>query len=122
MVGGRIDHHAFLYWPATGLVVVPFGQQAVAMHVSRKAGIDELGRIVHVQARQAQLPQIDRSVVVGQALFTISSAGVASNGLTSLDPLGWQAFPTPPAPKPVPGPPVSPPGAGSVPGSPPSTP
>jgi uncharacterized secreted protein with C-terminal beta-propeller domain len=118
------DHHAFLYWPATGLVVVPFGQQAVAMHVSRKAGIDELGRIVHVQARQAQLPQIDRSVVVGQALFTVSSAGVASNGLTSLDPLGWQAFPTPPAPKPVPAPglPVPPPGAGSVPGSPPPTP
>jgi uncharacterized secreted protein with C-terminal beta-propeller domain len=118
------NHHAFLYWPATGLVVVPFGQQAVAMHVSRKGGIDELGRIVHVQARQAQLPQIDRSVVVGQALFTVSSAGVASNGLTSLDPLGWQAFPTPPAPKPVPvpDPPVSPPGAGSVPGSPPSTP
>jgi hypothetical protein len=92
------------------------------MHVSRKAGIDELGRIVHVRARQAQLPQIDRSAVVGQALFTISSAGVASNGFTSLDPLGWQAFPTPPAPKPVPGPPVPQPGPGAVPGSLPSTP
>jgi uncharacterized secreted protein with C-terminal beta-propeller domain len=97
------DHHAFLYWPATGLVVVPFGQQAVAMHVSRAAGIDELGRIAHTEARQSQLPQIDRSVVVGKALLTLSSAGVASNGLTSLDPLGWQAFPAPPTPKPVPG-------------------
>jgi uncharacterized secreted protein with C-terminal beta-propeller domain len=97
------DHHAFLYWPATGLVVVPFGQQAVAMHVSRTAGISELGRIVHDQARQSQLPQIDRSLVVGNALFTVSSAGVASNRLTSLASLGWAAFPTPaPAPTPLP--------------------
>jgi len=96
------DHHAFLYWPQTGLVVVPFGQQAVALHVSRAGGIDELGRIVHDQARQAELPQIDRSLVVGKALLTVSSAGVASNGLTSLARLGWAPFPPAPAPKPIP--------------------
>jgi uncharacterized secreted protein with C-terminal beta-propeller domain len=96
------DHHAFLYWPATSLVVVPFGQQAVAVHVSR-AGIDELGRIVHTRARQSQLPQIDRSVVVGKALLTVSSGGVAANGLTGLGDLGWAPFP-PPAPGPNPAP------------------
>jgi uncharacterized secreted protein with C-terminal beta-propeller domain len=95
------DHHAFLYWPATSLVVVPFGQQAVVMHVAR-SGIAELGRIVHTQVHQSQLPQIDRSVVVGKALFTVSSAGIAANGLTSLGDLGWAAFPPPPAPKPLP--------------------
>jgi hypothetical protein len=97
------DHHAFLYWPATNLVVVPFGQQAVALRVSRAAGITELGRIVHSQARQSQLPQIDRSLVVGSALLTVSSAGAASNRLTGLANLGWAAFP-PPAPAPVPTP------------------
>jgi uncharacterized secreted protein with C-terminal beta-propeller domain len=105
------DHHAFLYWPATGLVVVPFGQQAVALHVSRTAGISELGRIVHTQVHQAQLPQIDRSVVVRNTLLTISSAGVASNGLTSLASLGWAPFPAPepaPLPGPIPGPPTKP--------------
>jgi uncharacterized secreted protein with C-terminal beta-propeller domain len=97
------DHHAFLYWPATGLAVVPFGQQAVAMHISRAAGIRELGRIVHDQARQSQLPQIDRSLVVGNTLLTVSSAGVASNRLTNLASLGWAAFPTPaPTPTPLP--------------------
>jgi uncharacterized secreted protein with C-terminal beta-propeller domain len=95
------DHHAFLYWPQTSLVVVPFGQQAVAMRVSRAAGIAELGRIFHSQARQSQLPQIDRSAVVGNALLTVSSAGVAANGLTSLASLGWAAFP-PAAPGPTP--------------------
>src|SRR5262249_22953902 len=98
------DHHAFLYWPASNLVVVPFGQQAVALHVSRTAGITELGRIVHSNARQSQLPQIDRSVVVGGALFTVSSGGVAANKLTNLASLGWAAFPPAAAPVPVPAP------------------
>jgi uncharacterized secreted protein with C-terminal beta-propeller domain len=95
------DHHAFLYWPATNLVVVPFGQQAVALRVSR-SGIAELGRIAHNQARQAYLPQIDRSLVAGDALFTVSNAGAAANSLKGLANLGWAAFPPAPAPKPVP--------------------
>lgn len=96
------DHHAFLYWPATSLLVVPFGQQAVAMRVSR-AGVAELGRIIHSQAHLSQLPQIDRSVVVGKTLLTVSSAGLAASGLTSLAGAGWVAFPQPPpAPKPLP--------------------
>jgi uncharacterized secreted protein with C-terminal beta-propeller domain len=95
------DHHAFLYWPATNLVVVPFGQQAVALRVSR-GGITELGRIAHTAARQSQLPQIDRSVVAGGALFTVSSGGVAANKLSNLTSLGWAAFPPPAAPTPVP--------------------
>jgi uncharacterized secreted protein with C-terminal beta-propeller domain len=105
------DHHAFLYWPATGLVVVPFGQQAVGMHVSRTSGITELGRIVHSQANQAYLPQIQRSVVVRNALLTVSNSGVAANSLASLSSLGWAAFPTPapsPTPVPVPGGPITP--------------
>ena len=97
------DHHAFLYWPAKSLLVVPFGQQAVVMRVSRAGDIAELGRIIHSQARESQLPQIDRSLVAGSALLTVSSAGVAANGLASLASLGWAAFPPPtPGPKPVP--------------------
>lgn len=100
------DHHAFLYWPATATAVVPFGQQAVALHVTT-SGIRELGRIVQVEARTAQLPQIDRSVVVGSSLLTLSSAGVAANGLSGLAPRGFAAFPIPPpvaTPGPVPAP------------------
>jgi hypothetical protein len=95
------QHHAFLYWPATGLVVVPFGQQAVGMKVSRAGGITELGRIYHTESNQAYLPQISRSVVVGSSLLTISDFGVKANGLTSFAPLGWATFPVP-APTPVP--------------------
>jgi uncharacterized secreted protein with C-terminal beta-propeller domain len=99
------DHHAFLYWPQTGLVVVPFGQQAVAMHVSRTSGITELGRIVQTDANASSLPQINRSAVVGSALLTISDAGVLSSGLSSLADLGWAGFPAAsPVPVPLPGP------------------
>ncbi len=101
------DHHAFLYWPATSLVVVPFGQQAVGMRVSRATGITEVGRIVQTQANQSSLPQINRSLVVGNALLTVSDAGVAANALSSFASLGWAAFPAPaptPTPVPLPGP------------------
>ena len=94
------DPHAFLFWPPTGLVVVPFGQQAVAMHVSRTTGITELGRVVQTQADAATLPEIDRSVVVGNSLLTVSDAGVEASSLTSFAPLGWAAFPAP-APVPI---------------------
>ena len=33
------DHHAFLFWPQTGLVVVPFEQRAVGYRVGRARGI-----------------------------------------------------------------------------------
>ncbi len=100
------DHHAFLYWPPTGLVVVPFGQQAVGMRVSRASGITELGRIVQTEANAASLPQIQRSLVVGSSLLTVSDAGVEASGLSSFASLGWAAFPTPapiPIPVPLPG-------------------
>ena len=41
------DHHAFLFWPGTGLVVVPFEQRAVGFRVGRARGIVLVGRIEH---------------------------------------------------------------------------
>ena len=97
------DHHAFLYWPATNLVVVPFGQQAVGMKVARASGVTELGRIVQTDSNASYLPQIDRALVVRDTVLTVSSAGVKSNSLSTLANLGWAAFPAPaPGPLPVP--------------------
>lgn len=105
------DSHAFLYWPPTGLVVVPFGQEAVAMKVSA-SGISELGRVVQADARTSTLPNIDRALVDNADLYTVSSAGVASNDLTTLADEGFAPFPLPP-PAPVP---VLPPTPVPVPG------
>ncbi len=115
------DSHAFLYWPPTGLVVVPFGQEAVALQVS-STGISELGRVVQTQARSSTLPNIDRALVDGSALFTVSSDGVAANDLTTLADEGFAPFPQPapvpvlPVPEPLPAPspgPILPTPAGS---------
>ncbi len=97
------DHHAFLFWPPTSLVVVPFDQRAVGYRVSRAHGIQLVGRIAHPTGTVS--PTITRSVVVGHSVFTLSDAGVASSGLDNLVDQGWAAFPAPPpVPQPLPGP------------------
>ena len=97
------DHHAFLFWPRTGLVVVPFSQRAVGYRVDRAHGVQLVGRIS--QPGSANGAAIMRSAVVGDSVFTVSDAGVAANSLATLAPEGWAAFPAPePQPVPVPGP------------------
>lgn len=93
------DHHAFLYWPRTSLVVVPFVQQAVGFRVSRARGIDEVARVVH----NAASATIRRSLVVDDSVFTVSDAGVKSSSLATLADQGWAAFPA--AAQGMPGPP-----------------
>jgi len=101
------DHHAFLFWPKTGLVVVPFAERAVGYRVDRAHGIDLVGRIEQ-GTDAAQRAPIRRAFVVGGSVFTVSDSGVESSSLTSLAQQGWAGFPQP-APPPVSGtPPISP--------------
>lgn len=92
------DHHAFLYWPRTKLVVVPvIGYEgtpfagAVGLRVGR-SGIEEVGRITHPGVERGVAP-IRRSLVVGDRLFTVSEAGVKASGLASLADVAWLPFP-----------------------------
>jgi uncharacterized secreted protein with C-terminal beta-propeller domain len=94
------DPHAFLFWPQTSLVVVPFNQRAVGYRVDRAHGIELVGRISQPTASEVS-PAIMRSVVVGKSLFTVSGAGVASSSLATLAGQGWASFP-PPEPAPIP--------------------
>jgi uncharacterized secreted protein with C-terminal beta-propeller domain len=82
------DHHAFLFWPRTGLAVVPFGQRAVAFRVSRARGIAEIGRLEHAGGSA-----IRRSFVVRDSVLTVSDGGVLSSSLAALTDQGWAAFP-----------------------------
>ena len=96
------DHHAFLYWPRTGLVVIPFLQEARGFRVGRTRGIDAAGRVEHEQS----IP-IRRSLVVGDSVLTVSENGVKASSLAGLAERGWAAFPAPPSvappgPRPVP--------------------
>ncbi len=94
------DHHAFLFWPRTGLVVIPFEQRAVGYRVGRVRGIDAVGRIDHEAGKLAWTPGVRRSLVVRNAVLTVSDAGVKSSSLATLAELGWAAFPPPAQPGP----------------------
>jgi uncharacterized secreted protein with C-terminal beta-propeller domain len=94
------DHHAFLWWPATKLAVLPMDSRqfsgALGFRVGRATGIAEVGRIQHDTARWGT--GVSRAVVVGDRLFTVSSLGVKANGLNDFGERGWAAFPAPPEP------------------------
>ena len=87
------DHHAFLFWPKTGLVVVPFVEQAAAFRVGRAKGVVDLGRIDNGAGSLTWTPPIRRSLVVGGSVLTVSDAGVRSSDLDTLAPQGWVSFP-----------------------------
>lgn len=99
------DHHAFLYWPETGLAVLPvqsyggdvFCTQpegvtvpcpgptesfngAVGFHVATD-GIDEVGRVTHDDGST-----LARSVVVGDTLYTLSETSLVASDLATLAP------------------------------------
>jgi uncharacterized secreted protein with C-terminal beta-propeller domain len=112
------DHHAFLYWAPANLAVLPVqinpisyvtptpaGGGGVAVSPTPGAsftgaigyklssgGITELGRVVQ-DTTNGTTPQIERSVVVGSRLFTISTAGVMSSSLDTLQRQAYLPFP-----------------------------
>jgi hypothetical protein len=97
------DHHAFLYWPDTGLTVIPVQvwkwdedtetesgfSGAIALDAGRE-GITEIGRITHGdsgdEAEYWMNPPIQRSLVIGDSLYTVSDQGVLQSDLTTAEP------------------------------------
>jgi hypothetical protein len=94
------DHLAFLYWPATGLAVLPLqlwnedGPEFVGAAGFRvdRAGIADLGRISH-PVKDEWRGQIRRSLVVGGRLFTVSDVGILASTLDTLQGGTWVRFP-----------------------------
>ena len=96
----EFDPHAFLWWGPTSTAVLPLSDYsdpsapfigAVGLHVDKAKGIDEIGRVTH--GASTYPPAIQRAIVVGDRLFTVSSLGVASNRLSSFAALGFLTFP-----------------------------
>ena len=100
----EFDHHAFLWWPATRLAVVPLESSggagaapfagAVGLGIRRIEGIDEIGRVAH-DPRPYPVA-VRRSLVVGDRLYTLSDRGIAASTLDTLAPVAFAAFPAAP--------------------------
>jgi len=96
----EFDPHAFLYWAPTKLAVLPlttYGEAsyttgAVGLHVARAGGITDAGRVDHVGSDGRPAP-IDRSLVIGGRLLTLSYAGLGRSSLSTLAPESFLAFP-----------------------------
>lgn len=109
------NHHAFLWWPASNLLVIPLEDAGSAWdapepgdYFSGATGIEitdgaitERGRIQHPRANQVNpyddgywyAPnQILRALVVGDSVITVSRTGVATNALGDLSPRTWTPF------------------------------
>jgi uncharacterized secreted protein with C-terminal beta-propeller domain len=121
----QYDHHALLYWPPTDLAVLPVqvyssgivtpGQSslpfvgALAFHIDG-SGISEIGQIQQ-DSVDGTTPEIERALVIGDQLFTVSPQGVMASSLGTVAEEAFVAFPAPvvvppptPVPVPLPGP------------------
>jgi hypothetical protein len=95
------DHHAFLWWPATSLAVIPLqvypskqGDEQFSGAVGFRAGaagIDEAGRVSHPES-SGNAPQVRRALVVGDRLFTVSDQGILASRLDTLGDVAFAAF------------------------------
>ena len=101
------DHHAFLFWPPTGLAMLPLQQWsfdeatgatssfdgAVGYDVDPATGIHEVGRVTHTTTDDDWAASIRRSMVVGDAVYTLSLRGIGANDLDDLDDRSFTPFP-----------------------------
>jgi uncharacterized secreted protein with C-terminal beta-propeller domain len=104
----EFDPHAFLWWDPLKLAVLPvqvYDYQpngpanqfigAIGFHATKADGVTEAGRVSHPQGSYGYTPPIVRSLVVGDRLFTISTAGALASDLGSFADRGFVEFPQP---------------------------
>jgi hypothetical protein len=108
----EFDPHAFLYWPANGLLVVPLqvyrafdsvgadpaikaypSVGALVLRVSDRS-ITEMSFLTHPQQEQpyGYAPGIRRSLVIGDTLWTVSESGLMATDMNSLIRQTWVAY------------------------------
>jgi uncharacterized secreted protein with C-terminal beta-propeller domain len=92
------DHHAFLWWPKDRLLVVPMssyttGRQELAVfHIGADGTLTRTGRVVPPQFDEYGEVVPQRSVVIGDVLYTVTSGGVLANRLHGLEQVAWLPF------------------------------
>lgn len=100
------DHHAFLWWAPRRLLVVPVvpvpGVYQTGSRTSNQTGgvmvfsVGSDGTVTRVGAvQQPQSPYgwgVERAVVVGDLLYTVSDAGILASRLDTLSQVAWLPY------------------------------
>jgi Beta propeller domain len=77
----EFDPHAFLYWPASGLIVVPLDNSGDLVLRINGSGFTKVGLLTQPSAGYATM---ERSLVIGQTLWTLSTTDLMASDLTTL--------------------------------------
>lgn len=94
----EVDPHAFLWWPKAQLALLPYEEWddrftkrgMLGLRAGRAEGLTEVGRITH--GPEWDEAAVERSVIVGDRVLTISDFGVAAHRIGALAPLGFLPF------------------------------
>jgi uncharacterized secreted protein with C-terminal beta-propeller domain len=93
----EFEPHAFLYWARSGLTVLPIASkysgesEALVLKVTGDR-IQHAGTVEHPDGGGGYESRIQRSLIVGDTLWTISDSGARATGTAALDDRGWLAF------------------------------
>ncbi len=91
----EFDPHAFLYWPKSGLTVVPVTRpgggtaEALTLKVTGD-GITKAGTVRHPGLYPGNA--VTRSLIVGDTLWTTSEAGAHATDASTLKGGDWLPF------------------------------
>ncbi|MFD0655798.1 beta-propeller domain-containing protein [Thermocatellispora tengchongensis] len=105
-IAAEWDPHAFLYWPASGLTVLPINSWdektgtsdngALVLRIGAGGDeITEVGTVRHPETTTegtAFTPDIRRSLVIGDTLWTVSESGLKASDARTLADQAWIAF------------------------------
>jgi uncharacterized secreted protein with C-terminal beta-propeller domain len=87
----EFDPHAFLYWPQSGLTVLPLAgageNGALALSVT-PSGVHRLGHVDQPKSAGA----VQRALVISGTLWTLTPVGLQANDATSLAETAWLPF------------------------------
>ncbi len=97
------DHHAFTFWGPESLLVVPIEAWETEtprnglnlFHVSAADGFSEVGFVDHADLLPDAWATMRRSVVIGDALYSLSTVGIKATGMADLDDRAHCLFPEP---------------------------
>ena len=87
------EPHAFLFWAPKKLVVLPLQSYqppftgAVGIHVEPNA-LSEVGRITHKVDARPEFAPVERSLVVGDKLYSLSYLGLSTSSVDTLGAAG----------------------------------